>query len=156
MQCRGSPRCGMRRSPPFAMAMERLSGASMRGWWSGRPSGRWMTACRRPRSRPISRSERRLRLKPEAVEQEIALDLRSEAGLAKSILLHRLDLMNVPWGRLIDGDAGRGTFREVWQLAWVPELSVRLAEALVHGVTIEQSAAGSARAQAAATTDIGK
>jgi hypothetical protein len=100
--------------------------------------------------------QRRLRLKPEAIEQEIALDLRSEAGFAKSVLLHRLDLLGVPWGRLVDAGAGRGTFREIWRLAWVPELSVRLAEALVHGITIEQAAAVAAVAQAAATEEVAK
>jgi hypothetical protein len=98
--------------------------------------------------------QRRLRLKPEALEQDIALDLRSEAGLAKSVLLHRLDLLGVTWGRLIDAEAGRGTFREIWRLAWVPELSVKLAEALIHGITIEQASAGAATAQAAASSQI--
>jgi hypothetical protein len=98
--------------------------------------------------------QRRLRLKPEALEQDIALDLRSEAGLAKSVLLHRLDLLGVTWGRLMDAEAGRGTFREVWRLAWAPELSVKLAEALIHGITIEQAAAGAATAGAAASGQI--
>jgi hypothetical protein len=100
--------------------------------------------------------QRKLRLKPDAIEQDIALDLRSETGLAKSILLHRLDLIGVPWGQIVDADAGRGTFREIWRLAWTPELSVKLAEALIHGITIEQAAAGSAAAQAAASTDIAR
>ena len=70
-----------------------------------------MTASRRCRSRPILRCwQRKLRLKPEAAEQDIALDLRSEAGLAKSTLLHRLDLIGVPWGRLIDAGAGAAPF----------------------------------------------
>ena len=98
--------------------------------------------------------QRRLRLKPEAVEQDVAVDLRSEAGLAKSILLHRLDLMGVTWGRLLDASAGRGTFREIWRLAWTPELSVKLAEALVYGITIEQASAGAALARAEATPQI--
>jgi hypothetical protein len=98
--------------------------------------------------------QRRLRLKPEALEQDIALDLRTETGLAKSVLLHRLDLIGVPWGHLVDAEAGRGTFREVWRLAWEPELSVKLAEALVYGITIEQAAAGAATAQATASTQI--
>ena len=98
--------------------------------------------------------QKRLRLKPEAVEQELSLDLRSESGLARSILLHRLDLLGVAWGRLVEAGAGRGTFREIWKTAWVPELSVRLAEALVHGVTIEQAAAGAAVARAAGTNEI--
>jgi hypothetical protein len=98
--------------------------------------------------------QRRLRLKPETLEQDIALDLRSEAGLAKSVLLHRLDLLDVTWGRLLDAEAGRGTFREIWRLAWAPELSVKLAEALIYGITIEQAAAGSATARAAANGQI--
>jgi hypothetical protein len=107
-----------------------------------------------PLAADLARWQRKLRLKPEALEQDISLDLRSETGFAKSTLLHRLDLMGVPWGRLIDAEAGRGTFREVWRLLWEPELSVKLAEALVHGVTIEQAAAGAAVAQAAATAAI--
>lgn len=107
-----------------------------------------------PLAADLAAWQRRLRLKPEALEQDAALDLRSEAGLAKSVLLHRLDLLDVPWGRLTDAGAGRGTFREVWRLEWKPELSVRLAEALVHGVTIAAAAGGAALAKAGATADI--
>jgi len=107
-----------------------------------------------PLAADLVRWQRRARLVPEALESEIAVDLRSEAGLLKSTLLHRLDLIAVPWGRLIDAQAGRGTFREVWRLAWVPEFSVRLAEALVHGPTIEQAAGGAAVAQAGKATAI--
>lgn len=88
----------------------------------------------------LQRQQKRLRLKPEAVERDVAVDLRTEAGLAKSTLLHRLLLIDVPWGRLIDASAGRGTFREVWQLCWQPEWSVHLAEALRWGTTIEAAA----------------
>src|SRR5579883_2019241 len=102
----------------------------------------------------LARWQRRTRLVPEALESEIAVDLRSEAGLLKSTLLHRLDLIAVPWGRLVDAQAGRGTFREVWKLAWQPEFSVRLAEALVHGPTIELAAGGAAAAQAAASAGV--
>jgi hypothetical protein len=98
--------------------------------------------------------QRRLRLKPEALEQDISLDLRSEAGFAKSVLLHRLDLIGVAWGRLLDAGAGRGTFREIWRLAWAPELSVKLAEALVWGVTIEEAAGGAALARMDETPSI--
>jgi hypothetical protein len=101
-----------------------------------------------PLAADLVRWQRRTRLLPEALESEIAVDLRSEAGLLKSVLLHRLDLIAVPWGRLVDAQAGRGTFREIWKLAWAPEFSVKLAEALVHGPTIEQAAAGAAVALA--------
>lgn len=107
-----------------------------------------------PLAADLERWQKRCRLKAEDLEREIALDLRTESGLLKSTLLHRLVLIGVGWGRLLDAEAGRGTFRETWLLAWSPILSVRLAEALVYGVTIEQAAGNKAAAQAAASTDI--
>lgn len=97
-----------------------------------------------PLAEDLARWQKKLRLKPEAIAEEMALDLRSETGLLKSALLNRLLLIEVPWGRLIDAQAGRGTFREVWQLAWQPEFSVKLAEAVRFGTTIEQAAANAA------------
>lgn len=108
-----------------------------------------------PLARDLERWQRKARLKPEALERQIALDLRSETGLIKSTLLHRLLLIDVPWGDLLDSEAGRGTFRETWEIAWHPELSVKLAEALVHGVTIEQAAGGAALARAQDSRDVG-
>ena len=90
----------------------------------------------------LQRWQRTVRLKPEALPRELALDLRSEAGSARSTLLHRLDLLDVPWGVLDDPGGSRGTFRERWVIAWEPELAVRLADVLVYGTTIEQAAAG--------------
>jgi Family of unknown function (DUF5682) len=107
-----------------------------------------------PLAADLERWQKRCRLKPEDLEREIALDLRTEAGLMKSTLLHRLALINVPWGRLLDAEAGRGTFRETWRLAWDPGLAVNLAEALVYGVTIEQAAAGRAMAQSRDSHDV--
>lgn len=98
-----------------------------------------------PLQADLQRWQKRLRLKPEALEREIALDLRSEAGLLKSSLLHRLNLIKVPWGELLDAGGSRGTFRERWQLLWDPEYSVRLVEALVWGTTIEQAAGNAAQ-----------
>ena len=94
-----------------------------------------------PLARDLALWQRRTRLKPEDLELEVRLDLRSEAGLLKSTLLHRLNLIDVSWGRLLDANNSRGTFREVWTLRWRPELSVALAEALIYGITIEQAAA---------------
>jgi hypothetical protein len=88
----------------------------------------------------LQREQRRTRLKPEALERELALDLRSEAGLDRSTLLHRLSILGVPWGRLQDAGRSRGTFRERWVLAWEPEFAIRLVENLVHGPTIAKAA----------------
>ncbi len=107
-----------------------------------------------PLARDLTAWQRKTRLKPQDLELEIKLDLRSEAGLLKSTLLHRLDLIRVPWGRLVDAQAGRGTFREVWVIKWEPEYSVSLAQALVYGVTIEQAAASATLKRAQETTSI--
>jgi len=101
-----------------------------------------------PLAADLARQQKRLKLKPEGLDREAALDLRSDAGLAKSLLLHRLALLNVPWGRLVELNRSRGTFRERWMLRWDPEFSVRLAEALIYGTTIEQAASNAAFAKA--------
>jgi hypothetical protein len=105
-----------------------------------------------PLQADLTRWQKRLKLKPEALEREVSLDLRTEAGLAKSQLFHRLNMITVPWGEMLDAGSSRGTFRENWKLRWDPEFSVRLAEALVHGTTIAQAAgnAAIARSRAAA------
>ena len=90
----------------------------------------------------LQREQKRVRLKPEALERELALDLRSESGLDRSTLLHRLVLLGVPWGRIVDPGRSRGTFRERWVLRWEPEMAVALVENLVHGPTLAQAAAG--------------
>jgi len=107
-----------------------------------------------PLARDLALWQRKTRLRPQDLELEIKLDLRSEAGLLKSTLLHRLNLIKVPWGRLTDAQAGRGTFREVWVIEWEPSYSVSLAEALVFGVTIEQAAANATLKKARETTSI--
>jgi hypothetical protein len=84
--------------------------------------------------------QKRAALKPEALQRELAVDLRSEIGLAKSTLLHRLTILGVSWGRLLDSGRSRGTFREKWMLQWEPEFAVNLVEHIVHGATIEQAA----------------
>jgi len=107
-----------------------------------------------PLARDLAEWQRKTRLKPQDLELEIKVDLRSEAALLKSTLLHRLNLINVPWGKLLDAQAGRGTFREVWVIEWEPCYSVSLAEALVYGVTIEQAAAHATLQKARDTTSI--
>jgi hypothetical protein len=98
-----------------------------------------------PLQRDLARQQRTLRLKPEAAERELELDLRKENDLARSRLLHRLRLLGIDWA-VPDMSSARstGTFRESWRLCWEPELSVRIAEAGVWGTTV----AGAATARA--------
>lgn len=90
----------------------------------------------------LQRNQKAARLKPEALERELSIDLRSESGLFRSTLLHRLNVLGVNWGRLTDVGRSRGTFRERWLLAWQPEYAVRLVENLIYGPTIEKAANG--------------
>ncbi|RVU18322.1 hypothetical protein EOT10_32660 [Streptomyces antnestii] len=103
-----------------------------------------------PLQRDLTRLQRSLRLKPEALERELELDLRKETDAARSRLLHRLRLLGIGWGEPARSARGTtGTFRETWRLHWEPELSVRVAEAGVWGTTV--LAAATARAEADAT-----
>lgn len=90
----------------------------------------------------LQRNQKAARLKPEALERELSVDLRSESGLFRSTLLHRLSVLGVHWGKLTDSGRSRGTFRERWTLSWEPEYAVRLVENLVYGPTIEKAANG--------------
>jgi uncharacterized protein DUF5682 len=107
-----------------------------------------------PLAADLARWQRKLKLKPEALDADVSLDLRSEAGLAKSQLLHRLALIKVPWGTPQGAGQSRGTFRENWRLRWEPEYSVRLAEALVHGTTVAQAAGNAAVTAAEQATSL--
>jgi hypothetical protein len=104
----------------------------------------------------LQREQKRVRLKPEALERELAVDLRSESGLDRSTLLHRLALLGAPWGKLTDAGRSRGTFRERWVLRWEPEFAVQLVENLVHGPTIAQAAAGRLRAEFSQASELKK
>ncbi|MFI9613054.1 DUF5682 family protein [Streptomyces sp. NPDC052023] len=102
-----------------------------------------------PLQRDLARLQRRLRLKPEALERELELDLRKETDAGRSRLLHRLRLLGVAWGEPVTSRGSTGTFRETWRLRWEPELSVRVAEAGVWGTTV--LAAATAKAETDAT-----
>ncbi|MFF1303043.1 DUF5682 family protein [Streptomyces sp. NPDC058307] len=101
-----------------------------------------------PLQRDLDRIQRRLRLKPEALERELELDLRKENDAGRSRLLHRLRLLGVAWGEPAASRGSTGTFRETWRLRWEPELSVRVAEAGVWGTTVLSAATAKAEADA--------
>ncbi|MEU1627496.1 DUF5682 family protein [Streptomyces sp. NPDC020096] len=98
-----------------------------------------------PLARDLARQQRSLRLRPEAAERELDLDLRKDTDAGRSRLLHRLALLGVPWGEPTRSrTANAGTFRESWRLRWEPELAVRVAEAGVWGTTVESAATAKA------------
>lgn len=83
-----------------------------------------------------------LRMAFAAVPKTLSLDLRKPRDLAKSQLLRRLEILGITWGRR-QRVASSGTFKEVWELEWDPEMSVQVVEAAVFGTTVA-SAAGNA------------
>ncbi|MFC8666710.1 DUF5682 family protein [Streptomyces sp. NPDC057199] len=101
-----------------------------------------------PLQRDLDRLQRRLRLKPEAQERELELDLRKENDAERSRLLHRLRLLGIEWGEPTASRGSTGTFRETWRLRWEPELAVRVAEAGVWGTTVLAAATAKAEADA--------
>ncbi|MGP3956675.1 DUF5682 family protein [Nonomuraea sp. 3N208] len=97
-----------------------------------------------PLQRDLREQQRRLKLKPEALDREIDLDLRKPLDLDRSHLLHRLRLLGVGWGT--PGQArGKGTFRETWTLQWRPEHDLALIEHAALGTTVGAAAAQRAR-----------
>jgi hypothetical protein len=93
-----------------------------------------------PLQRDVEQIQKTLRLKPEALQKTLDLDLRNANDLSRSHLLHRLNLLDVPWGSVQKVGRSRGTFHEVWALQWRPEFALRLIEASLWGQTVEQAA----------------
>ncbi|MGN6370535.1 MAG: DUF5682 family protein [Phycisphaerae bacterium] len=104
----------------------------------------------------LQRQQKRLRLSPDPEQKTIELDLRKPNDLERSQLLHRLNLLDIPWGRSPKGFTGRskGTFKEPWQTQWEPEFAISLIEAGVLGNTIYDAATALARQTAAKATDL--
>ncbi len=90
-----------------------------------------------PLAQDLAREQKRLRLPPEAAQRQLDLDLRKPNELDRSRLLHRLNLLGVPWGKSQrQRGAQKGTFHELWAVQWQPEFAVALIEAGVWGTTI--------------------
>ncbi|MFG3495325.1 DUF5682 family protein [Streptomyces sp. NPDC047928] len=108
-----------------------------------------------PLQRDLDRTQRTLRLKPEAHTRELDLDLRKDTDAARSRLLHRLRLLGVDWGEPVTARGGStGTFRESWRLRWEPELHVGIAEAGAWGTTVLTAATARAQDLAAAAATL--
>jgi hypothetical protein len=108
-----------------------------------------------PLQQDVEQTQKSLRLKPEALQKNLDLDLRNTTDLARSHLLHRLNLINIPWGTVAKvGRSSRGTFHEVWAMQWQPEFALRLIEASQWGQTLEQAATAAVMNQCQHTDDL--
>ena len=69
------------------------------------------------------------------------LDLRKPTQLKASILIHRLSILDIPWGQLKKGSTFKtGSFSEHWRLHRKTDTAVRLVKAGMWGNTIEIAA----------------
>ena len=83
------------------------------------------------------------------------LDLRVAANLRASQLLHRLQLLDIPWGT-VAGVKGEplGSFREAWRLHWKADYHIRIIQAGLWGNTVAEAAREKAVRTAMQTEDL--
>ena len=80
-----------------------------------------------PLASDLAREQRRLRLRPRGGREVRSTSTCGRAiDLDRSHLLHRLALLDVPWGTPQRARGKAGTFHELWSLAWKPEFVVSL------------------------------
>ncbi len=98
-----------------------------------------------PLQQDLQREQKRLQMKVEATQDQLELDLRKENARARSHLLHRLNLLEIPWGESQRVTGAKGTFWEIWKVQWQPEFAVKIIEAAVWGNTVAAAATARAR-----------
>ena len=92
-------------------------------------------------------------LKATKADPRGGIDLRQPNDLRKSHLLHRLNLLDIRWGKLQpSGPDSLSSFKEIWLLEWQPEFSLLVIERGSYGNTLATAAAAYAREKAAGLT----
>jgi hypothetical protein len=108
-----------------------------------------------PLAADLARRQKTLRLVPSATSTTVQLDLRKDMHRERSLLFHRLLLIDVPWAQPAElTSRSTGTFKESWQLEWAPELTVKVIEAGLRGTTVPAAAEGTVVERARAATDL--
>lgn len=83
------------------------------------------------------------------------LDLRKDTHRLASQLLHRLNIMGIPWGSPRKGSQFKlGSFSEHWKLKWLPDYTIRIIEAGMWGNTVAEAASALMIRQAGETDDL--
>lgn len=98
--------------------------------------------------------QKRTRLEPSASPETLDLDLRKPLLLERSYLLHRLNVLGIPWGKLATVRGAKGTFHELWQIEWKPEFAVNVIEASLWGNTVLDAATNKIESDALNTTEL--
>jgi hypothetical protein len=97
-----------------------------------------------PLQKDVEASIKTARLSKEygmTTKTEKELDLRKDTNRLASELLHRLRLLDIPWGKPMAKSAFQlGNFKENWLLHWQPEYALNLIQAGIWGNTIYDAA----------------
>ena len=107
-----------------------------------------------PLQRDLYRLQKRLRLYPDPDISTLSLDLRKPVHLERSQLLHRLQLLGIPWGQSEPIKDSQGTYLELWRMQWKPEFAVLLIEASMWGTTVLEAASQLASERATKATKL--
>lgn len=107
-----------------------------------------------PLDRDLKRLQTSLRMKPSVQAKILDLDLRTDNGRERSWLLHRLNLLGIPWGTLTGDASETSTFHEIWKLVWEPEFSINIIEANIWGNTVLEASTGKVLDVARTSTDL--
>jgi len=76
------------------------------------------------------------------------IDLREDNDLLKSQLLHRLQILDIHWGKQQEVSTNDlGAFKELWLLHWQPEFSLNVLEAAMWGNSLPEAADNKLRQQ---------
>ena len=94
-----------------------------------------------PLQSDVQALQRSLRMKPSNEQKELTLDLRKDLDRNRSVMLHRLQLLEIGWGHPSYA-SGQGTFKEAWRLQWKPEMAIQVVEKGVWGNTVEAATTG--------------
>lgn len=112
-----------------------------------------------PLQKDLEQSIRSARLTPESKTTELirkSFDLRKETNRLASLLLHRLNILNIPWGRLRKGSQFKtGSFGEDWSLKWKPDFAIRIIEASAYGNTVYEASTNALLMQAKGEQSLG-
>jgi hypothetical protein len=97
-------------------------------------------APRVPLQQDLANEQKQARLKVDSAPQDLDLDLRNDTDLRRSLLLHRLAMMGIPWGKRRKAQRVKGTFHELWHMVWEPDFEITLIERACWGNTVVAAA----------------
>lgn len=114
----------------------------------------------------LNRELKRLKLTKykSAVAADLSLDLRENRrvsshesaflDLNRSVLFHRLELLEIPFARNNTNGGDRAVWAEDWVIQWTPEAEIRVVESTLLGETVEIACAHRLREKLEACTSI--